>query len=101
MDYAKRDRREWVLKHAAQIVVLVSQVYWSDSVESALAGANMERALIDFRDLCIKQLADLSVLVRSELLALERKILTALITIDVHARDIVDNMVRYENMPHA
>lgn len=45
----------------------------------------------------ISQLEDLSVLVRGDLHALDRKILTALITIDVHARDIVDDMVRYDN----
>jgi dynein heavy chain len=52
--------------------------------------ANLAKSLV----LCIKQLEELSVLVRGELLPLDRKILTALITIDVHARDIVDDMVR-------
>jgi dynein heavy chain len=43
----------------------------------------------------IDQLEELSVLVRGDLLALDRKILTALITIDVHARDIIEDMLRF------
>jgi dynein heavy chain len=66
-------------------------------VEGNLAAPNVESVeamLTKSLVLCIKQLEELSVLVRGELLPLDRKILTALITIDVHARDIVDDMVR-------
>lgn len=41
----------------------------------------------------IKQLGDLTRLVRGKLSNLHRKILAALITIDVHARDIVSDLV--------
>ena len=34
VDYAKKDRKEWVLQHAAQLVVMISQVHyfskWND-----------------------------------------------------------------------
>ena len=52
--------------------------------------------LAQFLQINIKRLEELSVLVRGDLLPLERKILTALITIDVHARDIVDNLYQYD-----
>lgn len=55
----------------------------------------VEGELLDFLQTNIDRLEELSVLVRGNLLPLERKILTALITIDVHARDIVDNLHRY------
>lgn len=42
----------------------------------------------------VRQLADLCTLVRSDLNDLERKSLVALITIDVHNRDIVDELAR-------
>lgn len=42
----------------------------------------------------IKQLAELTRLVRGELSGLHRRILAALITIDVHARDIVSDLVQ-------
>ncbi|KAI5075577.1 hypothetical protein GOP47_0009653 [Adiantum capillus-veneris] len=96
-DYVKRPRKEWVLKHPAQLVLMISQVYWCHSVESALENEkeeNTELLLSTYKDQCVKQLADLSVLVRSDLHALERRILTALITIDVHARDIIEDLIR-------
>jgi hypothetical protein len=40
----------------------------------------------------VRQLSDLTRLVRGELLPLHRRVLAALITIDVHARDIVDTL---------
>lgn len=44
----------------------------------------------------IRELADLTVLVRGDLSSLNRKILAALITIDVHARDIVTDLHKHE-----
>ncbi|KAL2609519.1 hypothetical protein R1flu_028092 [Riccia fluitans] len=96
-DYGKRARPEWTLLHAAQLVVMTSQIYWSKMVEDALnveGGKNVEALLREALTICIKQLEALSVLVRGELKSLQRKILCALITIDVHARDIVDDMIR-------
>ncbi|KAJ7549736.1 hypothetical protein O6H91_07G065700 [Diphasiastrum complanatum] len=96
-DYAKQERKDWVLKHAAQLVIMISQVYWCHDVETSLAaeiGKNAEPLLNSTKSKCIKQLEDLSVLVRGQLLLVERRVLTALITIDVHARDIVEDMLR-------
>eukprot|EP01018_Ginkgo_biloba_P018807 Gb_18324 [translate_table: standard] len=96
LDYTKRPRQEWVLRHPAQIVIMISQVYWCHSVETALSNDNgqiVESDLLHYRNQCLKQLEDLSALVRGNLLPLERCILSALITIDVHARDIVENMI--------
>ena len=98
VDYAKRPRKDWVLKHPAQLVLMISQVYWCHDVENALNNENtenIEAILSSYKDQCIKQLEDLSVLVRSDIQPLERRILTALITIDVHARDILEDLIRY------
>lgn len=56
----------------------------------------IEGELADFLQTNIDRLEELSVLVRGDLLPLERKILTALITIDVHARDIIDDLYTYD-----
>ncbi|BBN19721.1 hypothetical protein Mp_8g13060 [Marchantia polymorpha subsp. ruderalis] len=96
-DYDKRPRPQWTLLHAAQLVVMTSQIYWSKMVEDALKGGgekSVETLLVESLNLCISQLEALSVLVRGELKSLQRKILCALITIDVHARDILDDMIR-------
>ena len=98
VDYAKRPRKDWVLKHPAQLVLMISQVYWCHDVENALNNENtenIEAILSSYKDQCVKQLEDLSVLVRSDIQPLERRILTALITIDVHARDILEDLIRY------
>lgn len=44
----------------------------------------------------IRELADLTGLVRGELSSLHRKILAALITVDVHARDIVTDLHKHK-----
>lgn len=41
---------------------------------------------------CLKQLSNLTRLVRGQLSKLHRKLVSALITIDVHARDIVNDL---------
>lgn len=69
------------------------QVYWAREVEACFLQA-VEPELTKFLKKNVDQLEELSVLVRGDLHALQRKILTALITIDVHARDIVDNLLR-------
>lgn len=63
-------------------------------METCLGAEGVEAALSRCLKQNIDQLEELSVLVRGDLLALDRKILTALITIDVHARDIIEDMLR-------
>lgn len=55
---------------------------------------NPSSALWSLKDSCVNKLTDLTQLVRSDLSKLERKILVTLITIDVHARDIVEELAR-------
>jgi dynein heavy chain len=43
---------------------------------------------------CVQRLNALAALVRGQLPRLHRDIITALITVDVHARDIVTDLVR-------
>ncbi|XP_073391166.1 uncharacterized protein [Physcomitrium patens] len=92
VEYAQKPRGQWVLMHAAQLVVMISQVYWAREVEACFLQA-VEPELTKFLKKNVDQLEELSVLVCGDLHALQRKILTALITIDVHARDIVDNLL--------
>lgn len=86
--YATTPRTEWVLQWPAMIVLAVSAIFWSSGVEDAFAGSGAEAA----RDTCTRELLDLTEVVRGELSSAQRMTLGALITIDVHARDVVSDL---------
>lgn len=94
-DYENSQREEWLTRWASQIVLTVSQTMWCRDVTEILEG-DFDRleALADFEKQSFKNLNKLAQLVRQELPELLRMSLVSLITIDVHARDIITEMVR-------
>ena len=54
--------------------------------------ANDPMSLTDWFEKNVQQLKDLTDLVRGELQPLQRQVIVALVTTDVHARDIVENL---------
>ena len=54
--------------------------------------SNNPFALQEWYDLNESQLAQLTELVRGKLTSLQRKIIVALVTTDVHARDIIEGL---------
>lgn len=74
--------------------MLCSQAYWCVGVEECLAAPSPAAALAQYLSTCSQQLGALTRMVRTSLPDLHRRTLAALITIDVHARDIVDNLIR-------
>eukprot|EP00792_Barthelona_sp_PAP020_P009040 TRINITY_DN3265_c0_g4_i2.p1 TRINITY_DN3265_c0_g4~~TRINITY_DN3265_c0_g4_i2.p1 ORF type:complete len:4140 (+),score=1212.96 TRINITY_DN3265_c0_g4_i2:30-12449(+) len=86
--YADTARTDWVLAHAAQIVLAVSQIWWTRDVEKSIISAKLSEQYLTQ----LKQIEDLTQLVRSPLSKLNRKTLSSLITIDVHARDVVEKL---------
>ncbi|CUG87383.1 dynein heavy chain, putative [Bodo saltans] len=90
-DYPKTARTKWVLKWAAQAVIAVSQVYWTSDCEAELS---TKGHVNDFAEKNFTQLMDLVDVVQSPLKPIERINMGALITIEVHAKDTIDNMKR-------
>ena len=88
--YAQEAREDWVKDWPGQVVLCVSQIYWTQEVHDALqdgvAGLNK---LWDFLK---EQLLNLVALVRGKLNKQQRITLGALVVIDVHARDVVQDM---------
>lgn len=84
-DYAATPRTQWVLRWPAMVVLAISGVYWARGVEDGVAAGDMAAVL----DQNTADLLGLTDLVRGELTAMERLTLGALITVDVHARDVV------------
>lgn len=92
--YATVDRCEWLLKQPAQIAISLSNVYWCQNIEAILSSTSTETQMPAFLSENIAQLAELTDLVAGDLTALQRRIVVALVTIDVHNRDIVQRLVQ-------
>ncbi|TRY65354.1 hypothetical protein DNTS_005929 [Danionella cerebrum] len=87
-DYQTKPRVAWaVAGHPSQVVLTISQLMWCRDMDSCLEGDHDH-----FQ--ALQQLNTLAALVRGNLPSLHRNIITALITIDVHARDIVTDLVK-------
>lgn len=88
-------RHVWVFDYPAQVALLGSQIVWTEEVESALEefenGA--EDAIKKYWDVSTVQLEELIKLVQGELGALDRQKIITLITVDVHARDVVQSLI--------
>nr|XP_019611948.1 PREDICTED: dynein heavy chain 6, axonemal [Rhinolophus sinicus] len=95
-DYQGKPRTEWVTAgHASQVVLTISQIMWCrDLTECLESDGNRLEALEAFEKLNFERLNALAATVRGSLPKLHRNIITALITIDVHARDIVTELVQ-------
>jgi len=92
-EFPTRPRHEWVMDHAAQIIILGAQVFWCLGTAEALNSPDVPEQIGKWRAFCVEQLNALCALVRGELTDLQRMKLVALITIDVHNRDIVDILI--------
>ncbi|XP_035385934.1 dynein heavy chain 6, axonemal [Electrophorus electricus] len=95
-DYQRKPRVEWaVAGHPSQVVLTVSQLMWCRDMENRLEGDHDHfQALQQFETTNFERLNALAALVRGNLSQIHRDIITALITVDVHARDIVTALVK-------
>lgn len=81
------------MNHIAQAISVVDQITWTEGTEMALADLmndNDPFAMEDHFAIMKQQLGQLTQLIRGTLTANQRRTLVALITQDVHARDIVE-----------
>lgn len=85
-----------MLKWPGQVVIAGCQTYWTSEVTEALEN----KCLKEGYQKLLSQLDDLRNLVRLDLKKIERMTLSALIVIEVHARDVVAKMVE-ENVANA
>ncbi|XP_075883238.1 dynein axonemal heavy chain 12 isoform X2 [Nelusetta ayraudi] len=89
--YAETSRRQWVKEWPGQVVLCTSQIYWTLEVHEAIqAGPN---GLTNYYDQLQCQLNDIVEMVRGKLPKQTRITLGALVTIDVHARDVVMDLI--------
>eukprot|EP01084_Bolivina_argentea_P201103 343804_1 len=91
--YLNKPRKEWILQYPAQVVLAISQCYWTSQVELAIKTKGA-RGLREYVKKLNLQLKDIVQLVRGKLSKLQRKTLGPLVVIDVHARDVIADMVK-------
>ncbi len=89
MAYTSAGRKQWVLEWPGQIVICGSQVFWTKDVEEAIHSNTLREFLLTSNE----EIKDTVGLVRGKLESGPRRTLEALIVIDVHARDVVANLI--------
>ncbi|KDO23904.1 hypothetical protein SPRG_20887 [Saprolegnia parasitica CBS 223.65] len=89
-DYDHGQRDSWLLHHPAQCVASVTYMVWARECEAALP---VPGGVDKYRQLVLVQLTGLTRLIRSSLTRLQRCVVTSLVTTDVHARDILSDLV--------
>jgi dynein heavy chain len=95
------NRKEWLWGFPAQVVIAIDQVLWTSNVTVALIsmeGGNENipqnsKAMEEFLAFSLKQIDAMVELVRAPLDKQQRTLLGALLTIDVHARDVIRALV--------
>ena len=82
--YSDEPRTDWVRNHPGQIVLAVTQKYWTDAVTSAITDG--PEAMNKYLKQNNEQIDEIVALVRGQLSTQNRVTLGALVVLDVHAR---------------
>lgn len=92
-DYNKKSKKDWISTWGGMIVLCVSQIYWTAEVHSLLK-TNEIKILKDFHVLLNEQLNELVKFIRSSTITnLVRITIKALIIINVHAKDVIQELI--------
>ncbi|XP_052045898.1 dynein axonemal heavy chain 12 [Apodemus sylvaticus] len=89
--YPESARKDWVREWPGQVVLCVSQMFWTSETQEVISGGT--EGLKKYYKELQYQLNDIVELVRGKLSKQTRITLGALVTIDVHARDVVMDMI--------
>jgi len=91
------ERDDWLFGYPAQAVLVVDIIQWTaeatKAIEHVQKGTN-KNGVVEFLDFSRKQIGKMIDLVRKNLTTSQRTMLGALIVIDVHARDVVDALIK-------
>ncbi|XP_062843095.1 dynein axonemal heavy chain 1 [Trichomycterus rosablanca] len=88
--YPEEPRTKWVLSWPGQVVIAGCQTFWTSEVSESLEKGDLAERLYPQLQ---TQLNDLVQLVRGRLSKMQRAVLSALIVIEVHAKDVAAKLV--------
>lgn len=92
-DYEVRPREDWIFAHPGQVVATVAQMTWARMTESCLRHKDPLKRMVTWSQDYKEELQKVIVKIRGPLSKLMRCIAVALVTTDVHARDIIDELI--------
>jgi dynein heavy chain len=95
-DPEAKPRQKWLYDYPAQVAITTTQIYWTEETETALDEyeGGTEDAVKKYLQRCTSDMHELIKLVLGTLTKPDRKKVISLITMDVHARDMVEKLVR-------
>ncbi|XP_071165421.1 dynein axonemal heavy chain 2-like [Mytilus edulis] len=93
----KSKKDKWLKEHPGQLCIVASQIQWTSDTEKALKHVRIRGDKKPLRTMKKKQVTSLnrySEIIRSNLTKMQRLKVTALVTIEVHARDVIEKLVK-------
>ncbi|KAH0574918.1 Dynein heavy chain [Spironucleus salmonicida] len=90
------ERKQWIFEHPAQCILAGGQCVYTDAVENALyddAQLGTRYMMEQVKDTMITQIEELSELIINTQSAIQRKIITPIIVLEVFSRDVCYNML--------
>jgi len=95
--YPTQKRTDWILAWPGQIVLAVDQLYWTKETEQFLSEKGTA-GLREYAKICTDQMLDVVALVRGDLSKNHRTTLGALVTLDLHGRDVLQDELYNEGV---
>ena len=95
-DYPTKPREDWIDDHVCQVVLTVAPMYWATEILAAYDADDTATLMKENLERSKSQLFMLTQRVRETLTKLQRKVVSTLITLDVHNRDIISEFIRDE-----
>ncbi|UPR05068.1 heavy chain of dynein [Chloropicon primus] len=86
--YSQTPRIDWIVQWPGMVVLVVTAIFWTKGVTQAITDGKVT----EYGKQLTSDLLEVVGKVRGQLTKLERQTLGALVVMDVHARDVVDNM---------
>lgn len=89
------NREKWLFAYNSQNILLIDQVKWSEGVTEAVLNEerNPKKGVKAYEAFMREMIAKMVAIVRKDLNILQRTLMGALIVIDVHARDVVTELM--------
>ena len=93
LSYMNLPYHEWWKSNSGQVIVLVSQVIWNQLIEDAFYSESSDKKLEELHKMWVDKLTQLSQNVTSDMEPWQRLALESLLTIEVHARDVIKDLM--------